>query len=820
MEEKDQTNELIEVKKSEFPEKLPIMPVRNTIVFPQPWGVTPLQVGRESSIKLVEDVMRGNKLLGLLAQKDPAQDQPAPKDLYQFGTICKILRMIRYPNNTLMIVVQGLNRFRVKNVIQEAPYLIAAIEPLRSIVERDIELEALVKNAIAQFQRVTSLIPYPSMDLQMNVTTAMNIEDPGQLADFIVSNIDADLEDKQRVLETLDVKERLQIVLGLLGEEIEILEVGSRIQTRVKGEIEKGMRERYLREQMEAIKEELGEKEGPEIAELRAKIKKAKMPKDVEKEAIRELERLAQIHPSSAEYTVARTYLDWLIELPWSKATQDHLDIKRARKILDEDHYDLDKVKERILEFLAVRKLKKDHKGPILCFVGPPGVGKTSLGKSIARALGRKFVRISLGGVRDEAEIRGHRRTYVGALPGRVIQGIRRAASKNPVFMLDEIDKLGLDFRGDPSAALLEVLDPEQNNSFQDHYLDVPFDLSNVMFITTANFLDPIPPALKDRMEVLELPGYSEEEKVQIAKKYLIPKQIEAHGLKDCRLAFEDEALKYIIRNYTREAGVRNLEREIANICRKVAVNIAENGAKALKSFKISAERVSELLGAPKYFSEVAERCAKSGVAIGLVWTAVGGEITFIEATKMKGKGNLTLTGSLGDVMKESAQAALSYIRSKAKSLGIDPDFFAKYDIHIHVPAGAIPKDGPSAGVTIATALASLLTDTPVRPDLTMTGEITLRGKVLPVGGVREKVLAAHRAGIKHIILPKHNEKDLGEIAPNVKDELSFEFVEEVDQVLELALPHSRTRQSLAKRLKTARKFARATVRKSLPANP
>ncbi len=791
-EQKDQTTEVIEVKKSEYPEKLPIMPVRNTIVFPQPWGVTPLQVGRESSIRLVEDVTRGNKLLGLLAQKDPSQEHPAPKDLFQFGTICKILRMIKYPNNTLMMLVQGLSRFKIKQFIQESPYLIAVIEPLRSMVERDIELEALVKNAIAQFQRVTSLIPYPSMDLQMNVTTAMNIEDPGQLADFIVSNIDADLEDRQRVLETLDVKERLQIVLGLLEEEIEILEVGSRIQTRVKGEIEKGMRERYLREQMEAIREELGEKEGPEIAELRAKIKKAKMPKDIEKEAIRELERLAQIHPSSAEYTVARTYLDWLVELPWSKATKDHLDIKRARKILDEDHYDLDKVKERILEFLAVRKLKKDHKGPILCFVGPPGVGKTSLGKSIARALGRKFVRISLGGVRDEAEIRGHRRTYVGALPGRIIQGIRRAASKNPVFMLDEVDKLGLDFRGDPAAALLEVLDPEQNNSFQDHYLDVPFDLSNVMFITTANFLDPIPPALKDRMEVLELPGYSEEEKLQIAKRYLIPKQIEAHGLKNGRLDFEDEALKRVIREYTREAGVRNLEREIANICRKVAVNMAENGAKALKSeFQITADRVSELLGAPKYFSEVAERCAKSGVAIGLVWTAVGGEITFIEATKMKGKGNLTLTGHLGDVMKESAQAALSYIRSKARSLGIDPDFFTNQDIHIHVPAGAIPKDGPSAGVTIATALASLLTDTPVRPDLAMTGEITLRGKVLPVGGVREKVLAAHRAGIKHIILPKHNEKDLIEIAQNVKNELKFELVEEVDQVLELALPRS-----------------------------
>lgn len=802
-EEKDQTTELIEVKKSEYPEKLPIMPVRNTIVFPQPWGVTPLQVGRESSIKLVEDVTRGNKLLGLLAQKDPSQDQPAPKDLFQFGTICKILRMIKYPNNTLMMLVQGLSRFKIKQFIQERPYLVADIEPLRSVVERDIELEALVKNAIAQFQRVTSLIPYPSMDLQMNVTTAMNIEDPGQLADFIASNIDAELEEKQQVLEALDVKERLQIVLGLLEEEIEILEVGSRIQSRVKGEIEKGMRERYLREQMEAIREELGEKEGPEIAELRAKIKKAKMPKDVEKEAIRELERLAQIHPSSAEYTVARTYLDWLVELPWSKSTKDHLDIKRARKILDEDHYDLDKVKERILEFLAVRKLKEDHKGPILCFVGPPGVGKTSLGKSIARALGRKFVRISLGGVRDEAEIRGHRRTYVGALPGRIIQGIRRAASKNPVFMLDEVDKLGLDFRGDPSAALLEVLDPEQNHSFQDHYLDVPFDLSNVMFITTANFLDPIPPALRDRMEVLELPGYSEEEKLQIAKKYLIPKQIEAHGLKrqsNSLIEFEDEALKHIIRDYTREAGVRNLEREIANICRKVAVNIAENGAKALKSaFQVSAERVSELLGAPKYFSEVAERCAKSGVAIGLVWTAVGGEITFIEATKMKGKGNLTLTGHLGDVMKESAQAALSFVRSKAQSLGIDPNFFANQDIHIHVPAGAIPKDGPSAGVTIATALASLLTDTPVRPDLAMTGEITLRGKVLPVGGVREKVLAAHRAGIKHIILPKHNEKDLVEIAQNVKNELSFEFVEEVDQVLELALQRSSTSEKVGK---------------------
>jgi ATP-dependent Lon protease len=680
--------------------------------------------------------------------------------------------------------VQGLHRFAVEIFTQETPYLMAKVRPLESVVEKDIETEALSKQVIGLFHKMLSLLPNPQMEIH---TMASSITDPGQLADFIAANLDIEAEAKQHVLETLNVKERLVLVLRLLEEENEILEVGSRIHTRVQEEIGRSTRERILREQLEAIKKELGEEEGPEIEELRRKIKRAKMPKDVEKEALRELERLAQMHPSSAEYTVSRTYLDWLIALPWSKATKDMLDIARARQILDEDHYNLEKVKERVLEYLAVLKLKKDMKGPILCLVGPPGVGKTSLGRSIARALGRKFVRISLGGVRDEAEIRGHRRTYVGALPGRIIQGLRRAGSKNPVFMLDEIDKMSSDFRGDPAAALLEVLDPEQNSNFTDHYLDVPFDLSRVLFITTANVLYTIPAPLLDRMEVLELPGYSEDEKVQIAQKYLIPKQIKAHGLRAHQVEFSDEALRQIIRDYTHEAGVRNLEREIGAICRKIAVAVAEKKDRT-KRF-IQPQDLTKLLGPPRYFSEVAERLTKSGVAIGLVVTQAGGDIVFIEATKMKGKGELKLTGQLGEVMRESAQAALSYIRANAEQLGIDPDFFSNHDIHIHVPEGAIPKDGPSAGVTIVTALASLLTDTPVQPDLAMTGEITLRGKVLPVGGIRQKVLAAHRAGIKTVILPKRNEKDLEELPQNVREALRFEFVEEISHVLEIALP-------------------------------
>jgi ATP-dependent Lon protease len=774
--------ELAEPEKTQFPEILAILPLKNTVVFPH--SLLPLAVGRESSIRLVEDALAGTKIIGVLTQRDPTIEHPTPKDLYQIGTICRIARVTKTPPSALVLWVQGLHRFAVEIFTQETPYLMARVRPLESVVEKDIETEALSKQVIGLFHKMLSLLPNPQMEIH---TMASSITDPGQLADFIAANLDIEAEAKQHVLETLNVKERLVLVLRLLEEENEILEVGSRIHTRVQEEIGRSTRERILREQLEAIKKELGEEEGPEIEELRRKIKRAKMPKDVEKEALRELERLAQMHPSSAEYTVSRTYLDWLIALPWSKATKDMLDIARARQILDEDHYNLEKVKERVLEYLAVLKLKKDMKGPILCLVGPPGVGKTSLGRSIARALGRKFVRISLGGVRDEAEIRGHRRTYVGALPGRIIQGLRRAGSKNPVFMLDEIDKMSSDFRGDPAAALLEVLDPEQNSNFTDHYLDVPFDLSRVLFITTANVLYTIPAPLLDRMEVLELPGYSEDEKVQIAQKYLIPKQIKAHGLRAHQVEFSDEALRQIIRDYTHEAGVRNLEREIGAICRKIAVAVAEKKDRT-KRF-IQPQDLTKLLGPPRYFSEVAERLTKSGVAIGLVVTQAGGDIVFIEATKMKGKGELKLTGQLGEVMRESAQAALSYIRANAEQLGIDPDFFSNHDIHIHVPEGAIPKDGPSAGVTIVTALASLLTDTPVQPDLAMTGEITLRGKVLPVGGIRQKVLAAHRAGIKTVILPKRNEKDLEELPQNVREALRFEFVEEISQVLEIALP-------------------------------
>ncbi len=772
--------ELTEPQKTDLPEIIAILPLKNTVVFPN--SVLPLAVGRESSVRLIEDALASTKIIGVLTQRDPSIEHPSPQDVYAVGTICRIARVTKTPNNALLLWVQGLHRFAVEMFTSETPYLMAKIRPLESLVEKDIETEALSKQVTALFQKMLSLLPNPPMEIH---AMASNLTDPGQLADFITANLDIETEAKQQVLETLNVKERLTLVLRLLEEENEILEVGSRIHTRVQEEIGRSTRERILREQLEAIKKELGEEEGPEIEELRRKIKHAKMPKDVEKEALRELERLAQMHPSSAEYTVSRTYLDWMIALPWSKTTKDMLDIARARQILDEDHYDLEKVKERVLEYLAVLKLKKDMKGPILCLVGPPGVGKTSLG--IARALGRKFVRISLGGVRDEAEIRGHRRTYVGALPGRIIQGLRRAGSKNPVFMLDEIDKMSSDFRGDPASALLEVLDPEQNSTFTDHYLDVPFDLSRVLFITTANVLYTIPSPLLDRMEVLELPGYSEDEKVQIAQRYLIPKQIKAHGLRAHQIEFSDAALRQIIRDYTHEAGVRNLEREIGAVCRKIAVQVAEKKDRS-KRF-IQPEDLTKLLGPPRYFSEVAERLTKSGVAIGLVVTQVGGDIVFIEATKMKGKGELKLTGQLGEVMRESAQAALSYIRANAEQFGIDPDFFAHHDIHIHVPEGAIPKDGPSAGVTIVTALASLLTDTPVQADLAMTGEITLRGKVLPVGGIREKVLAAHRAGIKTVILPKRNEKDLEELPQNVKDALRFEFVEEISQVLEIALP-------------------------------
>ena len=688
--------------------------------------------------------------------------------------------MLRMPDNSAKMLVQGISRIKIDEYTQTDPYFKVKVTPLEDILENDMETEALARNVADQFTRMISMVPSLPEELKIAI---VNIDNPGRLADMITSHLNISVAEKQHVLEAISVKARLQKVTALITSEMEVLEMATKIQSQVKNEMEKGQREYYLRQQLKAIQEELGEGDERtiEVKELTKKIEDAKMSPEAKKEAERELSRLAKMPTASAEYTVSRTYLDLLVALPWSITTTDSIDIQAARKALDEDHYDLEKVKERILEYLAVRKLKHDMKGPILCFVGPPGTGKTSVGMSIARAIGRKFVRISLGGVRDEAEIRGHRRTYIGALPGRILQGLRKAGSNNPVFMLDEIDKLGADFRGDPAAALLEVLDPEQNHAFSDHYLDVPFDLSKVMFITTANLLDPVPPALKDRMEVLELPGYTAEEKIFIVKQFTFPKQLKEHGLTEEQLVIEDDAMKTIISDYTREAGIRNLEREIATICRKAAKDIA-SGEK--QSVQVSADQLHNLLGPIKFFSEAAERTTEAGVATGLAWTQAGGDILFIEATSMPGTGKLMLTGQLGDVMKESAQAAMSYIRAKSTKLGITFKNFNKYDFHIHIPAGAIPKDGPSAGVTMAMALISLLKEIPILSHVAMTGKITLRGRVLPVGGIKEKVLAAKRAGITTIVLPKRNEKDLVEVPENARKELKFVFVEKVDEML------------------------------------
>ena len=717
-------------------------------------------------------------------------EDPKENDLYSVGVAALILRMIRELDGSQRVIVQGVSRIKVKEYIQREPYFKARSETMEDSPVQGVEIEALMMNLKNLFQRAVELAPYLTAELG---TMVSNIKSPAILADLIASNLNLSTPEKQGILETFDVRERLTKVHLFLNKEVQVLELGNKIQSQVKEDMDRTQREYYLREQLKAIKKELGEldEHSTEIKELREKIKKAKMPPEALAAAEKELDRLAKIPPASAEYTVARTYLDWLVELPWSETTEDNLDIDNAQKILDEDHYDLEKVKKRILEYLAVRKLKADMKGPILCFVGPPGVGKTSLGRSIARTMGRKFIRISLGGVRDEAEIRGHRRTYVGALPGRIIQGIKKTGSNNPIFMLDEVDKIGMDFRGDPSSALLEVLDPEQNFSFSDHYIDVPFDLSKVMFITTANVLDTIPPALRDRMETLELPGYSEDQKMMIAKEFLIPKQINEHGLSSEFIEFQDAALQMIISSYTREAGVRNLEREIAAICRGVAKDVAR-GIK--EKVVIGPELLHKFLGPVKFFLEVAERTSEPGVATGLAWTPTGGDIIFVEATKMRGEKGLTLTGQLGDVMKESAQAALAYVRSKSKELGIEEDFFEKNDIHIHVPAGAIPKDGPSAGITMFVALTSLLTNKPVRSDVAMTGEITLRGLVLPVGGIKEKVLAGMRAGIRTIILPKKNEKDLEEIPERIRNEMNFKFIQRMDEAIELALKHTEPR--------------------------
>jgi len=767
-----------------IPEILPILPVVDLTLFPR--MVLPLVVHGEESQKLVDEAMAKDRLIGIVVSKsNDLKTSQKPEALYEVGTAALILKMAKPDEEGTQLLVQGIARFRIQEYVSDKPYLNARIQPIPEKSVKDIEVDAMMSNLVGLFHKVLKLSPYLPKEMG---ALAKSLDEGGMLADLIASSLNVSKDEKQKALETQDVKERLKEVTRLVNRELEVLELGQKIQSQVKQDMDKTQREFYLRQQLKAIKEELGEKDESkvEVEEYRTKIGEKNLPEEAKKEAERELRRLERMHPSSAEYTVASTYLDWITALPWHQSTKDMLNIKNAQGVLDEDHYDLEKVKKRIIEYLAVRKLKPDSKGPILCFVGPPGTGKTSLGRSIARALGRKFVRLSLGGVRDEAEIRGHRRTYVGALPGRIIQGIRRAESNNPVFMLDEIDKVGADFRGDPSAALLEVLDPEQNFSFSDHYLDVAFDLSRVMFITTANILDTIPPALRDRMEVLSLAGYTEDEKVKIAKRYLIPRQLNAHGLTPEQLTMTAGAIRRIISGYTREAGLRNMEREIAAVCRGVACVVAE-GCKGPAHVK--AGDLHRFLGPVRFRSEVNERISTPGVAAGLAWTQTGGDLLFVEAAKMKGKHALTLTGQLGDVMKESARAALSYIRSHVEELGIPEDFFENQEIHIHVPAGAIPKDGPSAGVTMLTALASLLTDKTVVRDLSMTGEITLRGQVLPVGGIKEKVLAAHRAGIKRIILPKWNEKDLEEVPRKVRKAIRFHFVETMDEVLKIALP-------------------------------
>jgi len=773
----------IEIKTDKLPEILPILPMIDAVLFPK--MVLPLMVIQERSIQLVDEAMSQNRIIGLVVAKEPIKEGTyTKKDLHEVGTIALILKMAKTEDNRLQLLTQGMERFRVKDFIKGKPYPRARVEYIKDEDKKDKEITALMSNIISQFTRVADLSPGLPPEI---VTMAKSIQEPGILADMVASTINSTLEEKQGVLEIINVKKRLKQVTRLINYQLEILELGNKIQSQVKGDMDKRQREYYLREQLKKIKEELGEKDeaSVEIDDYKAKIEEKNLPEEARKEAERELDRLSRMHPSSAEYTVASTYLDWLTALPWHESTEDNLDIKMAKKVLDDDHYGLKKPKKRVIEYLAVRKLKPESKGPILCFAGPPGTGKTSLGNSIARALGRKFIRISLGGVRDEAEIRGHRRTYVGALPGRIIQGIRRSGSNNPVFMLDEIDKVGSDFRGDPSSALLEVLDPEQNFSFSDHYLDVPFDLSKVMFITTANILDTIPPALRDRMEVLTLLGYTLDEKIKIATRYLIPRQRDAHGLKSNQISFTKGALKQIVTGYTREAGLRNLEREIASVCRGVAANIAEGEA---TSAKIRIDDIPKYLGPIRLISDVKSRISTPGIALGLAWTPTGGELLFIEATSMKGKKGLTLTGQLGDVMKESATAALSFIRTNAPSFKINEDFFETSDIHLHIPAGAIPKDGPSAGVTMLTALVSLLTKKTIRKDLAMTGEITLRGQVLPVGGIKAKVLAAHRSGIKTLILPKWNEKDLEDIPEKVKKEIDFHFVDKMMDVLKIAL--------------------------------
>jgi len=788
----------------EIPKKIPLLPIRDIVVFP--YMVLPLFVGREMSIKAIEVALEGNRMIFLTSQKDINVENPSPSDLYSVGTVGVIMRMLKLPDGRIKILVQGVARAKTVKFLMKEPFYQVEIKTFPDVpVSVNLETEALMRNVKEQIERLVSFGKVILPDIMVVIE---NVDDPGKLADLAIANMGLKVEQAQEILEITDPLQRIKRINEALGKEIELLSMQQKIQADVRGEIDKTQREYFLREQLKAIQRELGETDdrSEDMRELREKIKEAKMPEKAAKEAEKQLRRLERMHPDAAEASMTRTYIEWLSELPWSKSTKDNLDLKAAHKVLEEDHYDLEKVKERIIEYLAVRKLKEKMKGPILCFVGPPGVGKTSLGKSIARALGREFVRISLGGVRDEAEIRGHRRTYVGALPGRIIQGIKTAGNNNPVFMLDEIDKIGADFRGDPSAALLEVLDPEQNNSFSDHYIGMPFDLSRVMFITTANMTDPIPSPLRDRMEIIRLSGYTEQEKLGIAKSYLIPRQLTEHGITDKQISIPDKTLLDVIAQYTREAGVRNLEREIGHLCRKIARKVAE-GEEGLVT--ITPQNLHTYLGVQRFMPEVEREQDEVGVVTGLAWTETGGDILYIEATTMRGKGQLTLTGHLGDVMKESAHAALTYVRSRAEKLGIQPDVFAKTDVHIHVPAGAIPKDGPSAGVTMATALASVFTNTPVRKDIAMTGEVTLRGRVMPIGGLKEKTLAARRAGIKTVILPKENEKDLEDLPKYLRKDMHFIFATIVDDVLAAAL-----RKTLPRKIAKKKVTGRARVKR------
>ena len=789
----------------------PVMPLRNTVLFPQ--QVIPIYIGREKSLKLIDDLGPGDKHIVVVAQEDGSIEDPKPENLYAYGTLGVVLKVFDMPDNSKSAIVQGVERVKLLSFGEAEPYYTAVVERIKdNPVNDDLELDALAKNLRDTFTELIQVAPNLTEEHSGMLS---NIQNPSRLADRAVSLLTVPNQEKQEVLEELEVKKRVEKTITLLTREIQRIKLGEEIQTEVHDEISKTQREYYLREQMKAIKRELGEdEETVEIKELEDRIKAAGIPEEAEKVAMKELDRLTRIPTQSPEYSVSRTYIEWLADLPWSNSSDDQINVKKADKILDEDHYGLEKVKERILEYLAVRNLKQERnpdgvvRGPILCFSGPPGVGKTSLGKSIARAIGREFVRMSLGGVRDEAEIRGHRRTYIGALPGRIIQSMKKAGTNNPVFMLDEIDKLGSDFRGDPSSAMLEVLDPEQNDSFSDHYLEVDFDLSKVMFITTANYQDAIPPALRDRMEILEFSGYIEDEKIKIAQRHLIPKQIEENGLAKNEVSLDKAAISELVRSYTRESGVRNLEREIANVLRKVARDMVE---KTIKKIRVTKAKVLDYLGAPRFYSELAERTTKPGVVTGLAWTAAGGDILFVESSKMKGKGNLTLTGQLGDVMKESATAALTYVRSHTDILSIPEDFHEKTDVHVHVPAGAIPKDGPSAGVSMFTSIVSLLTGKPVMDKLAMTGEITLRGNVLPIGGVKEKVTAAHRSGIKHIILPDHNKKDLEEIPDHIKKDLNFYFAKEIMDVIDVALPGLNGKKKKPARRKTNSKLKKVS---------